>query len=340
MSWTDLFKSKSSAPEPDPRIRWFGKLPTYPDYYRSPSDEQWAVEFNTWVLKGYQVYSSRISAEETRKSKLPLTACIIRLPESGMTVFSSILDYGGDMRGRPFPMCFYAAVPTHLWQGPTSGSVMAGADVLRRLLGLRQEVARFVNAPGAFEAVFDGREVELGGIEEGLTDHSWVGAGRTISMDQWFEGARSGLKCKHHGDWMKLTAAFGSTIAQHDGKGFEPTLRFPLAVGIRLDVQVAGWLKWLETRMDLGKRIVSLLVSGNVETEVGSLTVIARDIMPDDFLLLTGLAKTLPYLDDLSAAAPAKSESDTNESPDAGPASEVANGQSWIDFVEGVVAPT
>ena len=52
MSWTNLFKSRGGKAKADPRIRWFGKLPTYPDYYSSPADEEWAVEFNDWVLKG------------------------------------------------------------------------------------------------------------------------------------------------------------------------------------------------------------------------------------------------------------------------------------------------
>ncbi len=58
MSWTDLFKSKSSKLKPDPQIRWFGKLPTYADYYSSKTDANWAVEFNDWVLKVYQIYAS------------------------------------------------------------------------------------------------------------------------------------------------------------------------------------------------------------------------------------------------------------------------------------------
>ena len=59
MGWTDLFKSKSARQNPDPQIRWFGKLPTYPDYYSSKADEAWAVEFNSWVLKGYERFIGR-----------------------------------------------------------------------------------------------------------------------------------------------------------------------------------------------------------------------------------------------------------------------------------------
>ncbi len=45
---------------------------------------------------------------------------------------------------------------------------------------------------------------------------------------------------------------------------------------------------------------MSLVVSGDTSQDVGSLTVIARDLVPEDFLLLTPLASSLGYLDDLT----------------------------------------
>src|SRR5262245_56522689 len=122
MGWTDLFKSKKSVDlKPDPRIRWFGKLPTYADYYTFPSDVDWATEFNEWVLKGYEIYHSRQNSStgdgnnRPTDSRLPLSGCVLRLPKSGMTVFASIQDYGGDMRGRHFPISFYTAYPSGNW---------------------------------------------------------------------------------------------------------------------------------------------------------------------------------------------------------------------------------
>ncbi|MBN2559716.1 MAG: hypothetical protein JXQ75_02135, partial [Phycisphaerae bacterium] len=124
MSWTNLFKSKKGPNlTPDPRLRWFGKLPTYADYYNSTADEAWTREFNDWILDGYEIYYRRLKsaeADEPRggnggKRRLPISACVIRLPKSGMTVLASVQDYGGDMRGRPFPISFYVAVPSEEW---------------------------------------------------------------------------------------------------------------------------------------------------------------------------------------------------------------------------------
>ena len=99
--------------------------------------------------------------------------------------------------------------------------------------------------------------------------------------------------------------------------------------------------------MDLKRRFLSLMVSGDLDSEASSLTVIARAVVPDDFVLLTPLGKTLPYLDDLCSAGEV---ADTNDTPTEASASgsevtlEGSSGQegssignrmgSWIDFVE------
>ena len=62
MALRKLFKSKASKLRADPRIRWFGKLPTYPDYYSSHADEEWAV-----VLKIRQYRPAIRSAGESRE---------------------------------------------------------------------------------------------------------------------------------------------------------------------------------------------------------------------------------------------------------------------------------
>ena len=206
MSWTKLFKSKSksSGLKSDPRLRWFGKLPTYPDYYRSAIDEEWPVEFNAWVLKGYEMYRSRLAPGDREHTRLPESGCVIRLPKSGMTVFASVLDYGGDMRGRAFPLFFYAGAPTSLFPGPTSDRLAAATGVLRKLLFLRRDLTRFLNSPGSFEAVFSGREVDLGDIDEEACDDSWVTAGKAMSMADWFAGAKEGLKVKDRRRWLRL----------------------------------------------------------------------------------------------------------------------------------------
>ncbi|HWL93912.1 MAG TPA: hypothetical protein VNT79_10290 [Phycisphaerae bacterium] len=333
MGWTDLFKSKKGPDlKPDPRIRWFGKLPTYADYYTSPSDADWAAEMNEWLMKGYEIYHSRaLSRSDTSgiearagTDRLPLAGCVLRLPKSGMTAFASIQDYGGDMRGRHFPICFYVGYPTALWPAPSSGQVGEAVRTVDALMELRNDVAQHFRSPGRFESRFGDREVDLGGFEEN-GDADWRDKAKKIEMSEWFAAIRPALKIEDTAEWYRTLQSWGQNISTCDGESFEPTFRFPLAAAMQLEPQVTGWVRWLERRMDLKSRFLSLmLTSGEIEG-VNYFTVIARPLVADDFLLVTSLGSTVSYVDDLTAlGARGESTDGDKQLP-----------RDWEGFVEG-----
>ena len=308
MAWTSLFKSKL---EPDPRVRWFGKLPTYADYYSSPPDEDWAVEFNEWVLKGFEIYQSRLIQSGGRRQRVPVLQCVIRLPKSKMTALASLQDYGGDMHGRPFPLCFFVGVPTAQWSGPSGDQVAAAVRVIGDLTALHRQVPRMLKGPGRFESIFGDRTVDLGSVVEVAADGSWQEQALSLPLADWFAGAEAALRVKDPQAWFELAVRWGDRIAGLECDTFEPTLRLPLAGGIAVNVQAAGWLRWLESRMDLRRRALCLVICGETEREPGHLCVIARETVPEDFVLATGLAGTVSYADDLSQAHGADEKGET-----------------------------
>ena len=284
--------------------------------------------------RGSRSTSTAEQVPERAKARMPLSAGIIRLPKSGMTALASILDFGGDQRGRPFPICFYVGVPTSQWPGPTSDRVLAAANVAEKLLALRNEVASFVNVPGHFETVFGGREADLTALDNGEEDKSWQAPAKAVAMTDWFEGVRSILKTSDQTAWLQLAAECGDNIARLESKDFEPTLRFPLAWRIAAGAQIAGWISWLGSRLDLERRTVSLVVSGELDRGPGHLAVIARDIVPDDFLLFTAQAGSLSYLDDLSELEASDQNDDSKVSVDSS-GSGASLSASWFEFVKG-----
>lgn len=302
MGWKDLFKSKTMKVQPDPRLRWFGKLPIYADYYSSPPDADWAVEFNDWVLKGCEVFVAR-AREAGQDPRLPSAACAVRMPKSQMTVFAAFQDYGGDSRGRPFPLCFYVGVPSGLWPGPGSEHALAALRVLSDLTAIRDQVIRFSDTPGRFDLVFAGREIDLEGVDGETSDATWLEGARGLAAADWFGAIQPCLQTGDAEAWFGLMAAWGDEIVKLAGEEFSPTLRFPLAMSIPLELQVAGWLRWLERRMKLSERELSLLICKDLSGGTGRLTVVARASLPEDYLLLTPLANTLPFVDDACALA-------------------------------------
>ena len=337
MGWKDLFKAKTPKTEPDPRLRWFGKLPTYADYYSSATDEEWVVEFNEWILKGFEVYLTR-QRNGPREPRLPSAACVIRLPKSGMTAFASIQDYGGDMRGRPFPLCFYVGVPSAAWPGPTSDRMLPALRVLRDLTALREQVFRFFNNPGRFEAAFAGQELDLTGLDEATHDVSWESAAHTLELSDWFGAVRPCLKVDELEAWCRLASEWGDNITRLDSEEFGPTLRFPLVMATPFEVQVTGWLRWLERRMKLEERLLSLLVCKDSSGDTGRLSIVARAVVPEDFLLLTSAAGSLAYVDDMCVLT--TREPKVENPPADAPVSAravVRVPKRWSDFVDSAV---
>ncbi|MCC7414258.1 MAG: DUF2094 domain-containing protein [Gammaproteobacteria bacterium] len=337
MSWTGLFGSKGPRFKPDPRVRWFGKLPTYADYYTSRNDEEWSVEFNKWVLEGFETYLTLARREASTAqprhthavARLPLAAGAIRLPNSNMTVLASFHDYGGDMVGRPFPLCFYVGVPTAQWPGPTSGSVGASVRVLSELIALREQVTRHFNAPGGFETRFSSLEIDLAGLN-GTQDATWAAAAATIPMAEWFAAAQAGDDEAGLEAWLAAVRRGGDQSARLESPDFKPTFVLPLAAGIALPAQLAGWLQWLGCRMDLERRALTLLVVADADGGFRRLAVIARELSVDDFLLLTPMAGHLRYVDDLSRVKPV-SDGDANT------ASLVDVPANWAAFVQEIL---
>jgi hypothetical protein len=337
MSWTDLFKSKATTLKPDPRVRWFGKLPTYADYYTSKADVEWVEEFNDWILKGYEIYHGRSRDGTPRSRRMPDSCCVLRLPKSGMTVFAAFQDYGGDNRGRPIPLCLYVGVPTPHWPGPTHENLAAAWHILLALTELRDEVSRFLLRPGRFETVFESREIDVEGIDEKPPDTSWTTPAATLDLGDWFAAVRDTLEIPVMNDWFRRAAAWGEMVAEHASGEFEPTLRFPMATAFPIEVQTAGWLRWLGSRMDLTRHDLSLVVTGGKQDSAGkqnvpgTLTVIAREPTPEDFLLATPAAGGLAYLDDLSRISNPDAKDDQSPDP-TDPEPDIAG--SWKAFVE------
>ncbi len=334
MGWTGLFGSKPPRLKPDPRVRWFGKLPTYADYYTSRNDEDWTVEFNTWVLEGFETYLNLARRQQTTTGsklphgipRLPLAAGAIRMPESNVTVLASFHDYGGDMVGRPFPLCFYVAVPTAQWPGPTSNNVAGCIRALGDLISMRDQVNRHFSAPGGFESRFSSLEIDLSGVEGDQSDTAWRTAAAALPTSDWFGSTRSAAEGSDLQHWAAAVRRRGRQIAALESVDFKPTIALPLAPDVGLQVQVAGWLQWLEARMDLARRNLSLLIVADAAGHPQRMVVIARELGVEDFLLITPLSEQLRYVDDLSKADAAESENVDDSSPDEIPAT-------WGDFV-------
>ncbi len=356
MSWMNLFKTKSVKLEADPTVRWFGKLPTYADYYAAPADADWAVEFQDWLLKGFEQFHTK-HRQRGGPPRLPNTLLLLRLPKSQMTVLASLQDYGGDMRGRPFPLCFYAALPSQLLPGPTADQAGAVLRELEYLANLRHHIVRFFNAPGRFEDTFGGRELRFDGLPD-ARDDAWRKAAQQITLEQWFAAAHptwpqidnedpsaSDATQTPTGEQPATTDAkpaaaqpsltqmlagaqrWAGIIRQHAGPDFAATLRFPLAARLSRPAQIAGWLHWIEQSWPLADQPVSWFIPEDPDAMLSHFTISTREPTVEDFLLLTPAAGELRHADTIG---PISTDDPQGSPPDqASP----TDAMTWATFV-------
>ncbi len=325
MGWRDLFRS--NTPSPDLRIHWFGKLPDYADYYRSPSEQDWTVEFIDWILKGYQIYKGRLGGEGSDNPVLPSCGLLLRLPKTEMTVFASIRDYGGDMRGRSFPFCVFAGGPTSDFPGPSSNDAGLYLRVIEDLHALHSDVKTHLKTAQRLDALLGGRTRAVNSRAEGDEGLAWTEEAKSVALADWLDGLGSDSMAPDRQTWLKRAAAWGNNLAELDGKRVDATLRVPLSVGVDASLQISGWLLWLENRLDWSRRPLSLVVGADVANGAASLIVMAKGLEGEDFLLATPLAPTLACLDDLVAAKPVGGLTNLH------PALELSTA-SWLDFAE------
>lgn len=331
MNWTDIFKSRSTKLKADPRVRWFGKLPAYADYYTSPTDQEWPLEFNEWILKGYEVYRERLAHSQSAAGASPLPAAeiILRLPRADMTVLASLRDYGGDARGRAFPFCFYVAVPTGLWGGPTGGQSIFATHVAQDLHALHREVERIAHAGGDFPVIFGERELDLSALDEDAGDGAWREDARRISIESWFRGIEAGVKVKDRDVWLRLAMRWRDRFDAAGAKDSGRALCLPLSTGIPSELQQAGWLEWLASRVNLRRCALSLVLVGDLVDRPGRLAVMMRAPRAEDFLLATALSSTLSYVDDLADLR----ENDAGGTRRAPAGKGGVTWETWLDFV-------
>jgi len=328
MGWKDLFKSKSlTIPKADPRLRWFGKLPTYGDYYTSALPGDWAPQFNDWILKGYEQYMVRSQESGSKPARLPRSLFVLRMPKGDNTVIGLFDDYGGDNRGRPFPICFYVAAPTAHLPGPTSATLGIIKPIFDDLLALERDISHFFRVPGRFDSVFGGRELQMPDFLAADPDTTWKDAAGELSMGDWLSRA-DGRLADPTARWFERVRQFGRGIVEYaqEQEDFEPTLRFPLVPDMPPVAQACAWLRWLERRMPMDERYVSIFLPVVTTEPTARMTVIARAPVPEDFQLLADKLAPPAYVDDLSKLSP-------RPNGDAAASDEAPSG-SWLEFVE------
>jgi hypothetical protein len=277
-------------------LRAYGKLPIYAEYRRLDVSPGTPTVFSQWMDAGRLAWvrsPSKSATGSTRPSRL-----VIGLPGTKEAVVASVWD-SRDSLGRAYPFAFFVVCPPEaLGNDPLERWVSAAGihraferlyaglhslgsggdfyrfyqkhtillrpeDLSERVRGLRDDATKIVTEPW-FKAV------------------SWDGE---VAPPLWFAGL-----LRRAERWKTQPAALTDLA-----------ISFPLAQGFSYEAQVVLWLEWLAGLFKKIGKMPWLVVPTESERSAPALHLVVRDLLPDDYQLLTTDDRAYSYVEHLSS---------------------------------------
>lgn len=289
-------------------LRAYGKLPMYAEYRRLEVSPGAPTAFSQWMDAGRLAWvkaSSKSGAGATRASRL-----MINIPESKDIVVANVWD-SRDSLGRVFPFSFFAVCPAVAF-GPDPVEQWVCALTMHRTFERTHAELRSLGTGGNFYRLFQKRSMPLRSEDVPQRAADLRADAARISARAWFDTIP-------HDEGVDAGAWFAGLLRRIERWKAEPArlaeaaLSCPLSAEFPFDTQVVLWLEWMRAASTkLGRRI-ALLVPAESERSAGAVHLLLRDVLADDFQLLTSDDANYGYIERLNgvpngndaAAAPA-----------------------------------
>lgn len=261
-------------------LRAYGKLPFYAEYRRLELSPGTPTAFSRWLDEGRLAWvrsPTRSPQGTTRASRL-----LIALPECREVVIASIWD-SRDSLGRVFPFSFFVVCPPEaLGADPLQQWVCANA--IHSLFTQLHAELHHLGGGGDFYRHYHKRAVPLRPDDVDARLERFKAAAAAILAADWF--AATGLDHSiTPADWYPgLLRRMRRWAAQ---PAAELALSCPLARGASYAVQVVLWLTWLGGLIRRTGKPLRLIVPAEETAPPVCLHVLLRDLMADDYQLLT-----------------------------------------------------
>ena len=302
-------------------LRAYGKLPFYAEYRRLELAPGTPTVFSQWLDAGRLAWvrnPERTDASHTRPSRV-----LIGLPDAKEAVVASIWP-SRDNLGREFPFAFFVTCPLDaLGTDPVERWVAAG--VIHETFATLHKEVHALGSGGDFYRAFRKRAVTLRAddLEDRVRNLRTEAA--TIPATTWFDGLRLGRETSFEA-WFDGLARRATRWRNRPEALRQSALACPLAPGYSCDVQAVLYLEWLARLLGTLDRSPWLIAPTQCGPSAPTLSLILRDLLPDDYQLLTTEDRNYGYIEHLwSLAKPAAGE------PSAPPTAPPSNGLlTWL----------
>lgn len=292
----------------------YGKLPYYAEYRRLELAAGTPTTYAHWLKDG-QLAWARARDEADAIGTVGPVRVLLRLPDARQLVIASLWD-SRDSQGRPFPFSFFTtALPGSL-----------GPDLPTRFGSVQTHYASFdheyrqipeLRQGGDFYRMFRKRTLPL--LPDDISSRLARAeqAALAIPADAWFAGA--GIKHVDAGSWFS-TLARRARIWRQDSRALaDSAMGLPLAAGFPYEAQVGVWVRWIADFAGAIDQMPSLIMPAGNADKPATFYVIYRDLLADDYRLLTSDAEGYEYVERLAQALPNGSGFGGDSAPIEGP---------------------
>ena len=277
-------------------LRAYGKLPLYAEYRRLEVAPGAPTAFSQWMDAGRLAWvrsPAKSDAGTTRTSRL-----LVGLPNTKEAIVANVWD-SRDSLGRVFPFAFFVVCPpATLGRDPIERWV-AAASIHCAFAQLHTEL-HSLGSGGDFYRFYQQRVITLRPEDLAERVSKLRAQAAEIAAKPWFEAlSLDGDVAPER--WFAGLLHRGQRWAAQPDSLAETAISCPLAKGFSYETQVVLWLEWLGGLFKKVGKTPWLVVPTESEQSAPTLNLVIRDLLPDDYQLLTTDDRTYGFVEHLSA---------------------------------------
>jgi len=286
----------SDADKNETLLRAYGKLPIYAEYRRLEVSPGTPTAFSQWMDAGRLAWvrsPAKSEAGTTRPSRL-----MVGLPGTKEAIVASVWD-SRDSLGRAYPFAFFVVCPPEALGSDPLERWVAAAGIHRAFERLYAQL-HSLGSGGHFYRLYQKCAITLRPDDLAERVRSLREDAAKIAAEPWFKAVTfdgeltpstwfAGL-LRRAERWKAQAASFA-----------EAAVSCPLARGFSYETQVVLWLEWLGGLFKKIGKMPWVVVPMEGEPSPRALHLVIRDLLPDDYQLLTTDDRAYSYVEHLSS---------------------------------------
>lgn len=277
-------------------LRAYGKWPLYAEYRRLELAPGVSTAYSQWLDAGRLAWMHAASRFE-QPARMTHCRLLLRVPNSRELVVASVWD-SRDNVGREFPFSFFITCPAEAL-GADALEIFASTVFVWELFDSYYAELRRLTS-GDFYKAFQKRSIAPKRDDLPERVRAILEQAAKIDAEAWF--AANGVKEQSPADWFGALVRRGQRWQQTPNAAAQLAVTCPLAAGIPSEAQVCIWLRWFEPFARQAGKPAWLITPGRDHSAAGLLHLGLRDLLPEDFQLMTAQAGEYGYVENLLRA--------------------------------------